>query len=66
MGVPTHSETYAILMEHLRKAQEASATLSHLAGENGETKHKIGWLHVSEAFKKMQKHVTDLATRRMQ
>lgn len=64
--VPTSGETFAKLIENLRYAQEHSAMLSHLAGENQETKLKIGWLHVSENLKKMQRIVTDLATRRMQ
>lgn len=66
MGVPTQGEEFSKLIENLRKAQESSAMLSHLAGENQETKLKIGWLHVSENLKKMQKLVIDMASKRLQ
>jgi hypothetical protein len=66
MGVPTKGECFSELMEHLRKAEEAAAMLSHLANANDDRKMAIGWLHASELFKKMQGQVTTLATRGLQ
>lgn len=34
MAVPTEAEVYTQMMEHLRKAQECAATISHLTGLN--------------------------------
>ena len=66
MQVPTQGEAYSKLMEHLRKAQEESATLAHLANANDDRKLAQGWLVVSENFKRMQNTVTILARRGMQ
>lgn len=69
MNVPSHGETYMQLMEHLRLAQEASATLSHLANTEDGAKAKAlskSWLVVSELFKHVQLKVTELAQGRLQ
>lgn len=63
--VPTQGETYSQLMEHLRKAQEASAMLAHLAAANDDRSLSNGWLVVSENFRKMQHSITQLATKGM-
>jgi len=60
-SVPTASEKYAELMEHLRKAQEASAMLSHLERANDQQLIAQGWLAVSEMLKRMLHQVTQLA-----
>lgn len=65
MSNPTTGETFAQLIEYLRKAQEAAATLGHLARANDETLRANGWLAVSEGLKLMQRNVTALATKRM-
>lgn len=66
MTVPTQGEAYAKLMEHLRYAQEEAATLAHLAQANDDKKLGVGWLMISELFKKIQAQVTTLATRGLQ
>jgi hypothetical protein len=65
MTVPTFGETYAQLMEHVRKAQEASAMLSHLVHAQDDRRLAQQWLLVSENFKKMQRSLTILATGRL-
>lgn len=69
MSIPTHGETYAKLIEHLRLAQEDAAMLAHLRAAEGDDKGKIlahGWLTVSEALKLMQHKVGLLAQARLQ
>ena len=66
MSIPTKGESYSKLMEHLRKAQEEASTLAHLHGLNDDRKMAVGWLQVSEMFKKVQKQVTTMATRGLQ
>ena len=63
MTLPTAGEEHAKLMEFLRKAQEAAATLSHLAHANSDRNKAMAWMAVSENFKKMQSIVTDIAIR---
>lgn len=65
MRVPTTGETYAKLMEHVRKAQEESAMMAHLVNANDDRELAKQWLVVSEGFKKMQHSLTLLATGRM-
>lgn len=63
MSIPTKSETYAKLMEYLRKAQEESAMLQHLYSAEGDGPGLAlgkGWFHVSEHLKKMLYTVTEL------
>lgn len=63
MSVPTRSEVYAQLTEHLRLAEENAATLAHLTNEDGRPSSKvlaIGWLNVAELMKKVRFKVIDL------
>lgn len=66
MSVPTKGETYAKLMEHLRKAQEESAMLAHLFNMENNNPYSLHWLAVSENFKRTQYIVTALAKRGLQ
>jgi hypothetical protein len=63
MSVPTKGEEFIKLMEHLRKAQEAAAMLSHLNSEDGSPVIAKGWLTVEELLKRTVHNVTQLATR---
>ena len=65
MSVPTQGETYAKLMEHIRKAQEQSAMMAHLVAAQDDRSLAKQWLLVSESFKKMQYTLTELAKRGM-
>jgi hypothetical protein len=62
MSLPTTGEEFTKLIEHLRKAQEAAAMLSHLEADNSEILSH-GWLKVSEMLKTTVIRVTELATR---
>ena len=66
MGIPTQGETYARLMEYLRKAQEESAMMAHLNKANDAHRHALAWLAISEKFKQMQHQLTILAQGRLQ
>jgi hypothetical protein len=63
MSLPTEAEVFAQLLEHLRKAQEASATLGHLTADNDKLRSH-GWLGISELLKRMVVQVTKLAMRK--
>lgn len=63
MSLPSEAEVYAQLMEHLRKAQEAAATLGHLCADNDHLRSK-GWLGISELMQRMTHQVTKLAMRK--
>ena len=65
MAIPTKHEVYEQLQFHLRKAQEASAMLAHLANADGDAPGAVlarGWLNVSESFKLTQYLVQQLQT----
>lgn len=65
MGIPTKSEAYSQLTEHLRLAQEAAAMLQMLNQAQGDAPAMVlgrGWFHVSEALKAMNHKVIQLAT----
>ncbi len=66
MNIPTQGETFAELIEHLRKAQESSAVLGHLAQANDDKRMGLGWLNVSEGLKRTQHLVTQLALGKLQ
>jgi hypothetical protein len=69
MSLPTHGETYAKLIEHLRLAQEDAAMLAHIRRAEGDTKGRIiadGWLTVSEGLKLFQRKVMQMAQGRLQ
>lgn len=63
MSLPTESETFAKLLEHLRKAQEEAATLGHLCADNEPTRSH-GWLGISELLGRMVVQTTKLAMRK--
>lgn len=64
MSIPTVGETYARLMEHLRKSQEESAMMAHLVHDDDRELSKM-WLRVSDNFKKLQYSITELAKGRL-
>lgn len=69
MSIPTHGESFAKLIEYLRKAQEEAATLSHLRRAEGDAKGILianGWLRISENLKKTIHIVTVIASGRLQ
>jgi hypothetical protein len=63
MSLPTESETFAKLLEHLRLAQEDAAMLGHLCADNEPTRSH-GWLGISELIKRIVAQVTKLAMRK--
>ena len=62
MTVPTRAETYAQLVEHIAKAQEASAMMAHLTRDDDRILAN-GWLKISELFKRLNHEVIMLATK---
>lgn len=65
MSVPTQGEKFAEFIEHIRKAQEASAMLAHLAAANDDKFMQKGWLAISEMMKLTVINSTKLATGRI-
>lgn len=66
MSLPTKSEVYSRLMEHIRLAQEDAAMLAHLNNADGDAPGMViakGWLNVSELFRTLAERVTRLATK---
>jgi len=61
MSVPSKGESFAKLIEYLRKAQEEAATLAHLARANDDRPMALGWLTVSELMKKQIYQITQMA-----
>lgn len=69
MSVPTHGETYAQLIEHVTKAQEAAYMLAHLTRAQGGAKDNAladGWFSVGELMKRLNFQVIQLAQGRLQ
>lgn len=66
MSLPSSGETFAKLIEHLRRAQEDAAMLAHLNAADDNRLIAQGWLAVSEMLKKTQYNVTNLAKRGLQ
>lgn len=64
MSLPTRGEKFAELIEHLRKAAEAAATIGHLTNDtDGPSKVQAkGWLAVCQLLEEMIRRVTKLAT----
>lgn len=62
MSLPTRGETFAKLIEHVRKAQEEAAVMAHLVRDEDRLVAQ-GWLAMSEMFKKVAHQVTMLATK---
>ena len=68
MSIPTVSEEFAKLIEHLRLAQEEAAMIGHLTTAQGSLQDKVlgnAWITVSELLKKMQHQVTNMAQGRL-
>lgn len=68
MSIPTSGETFAQLIEHLRKAQEKSAMMAHLLQMHPSRMDELlakGWLGISELIGRMIEQVTKLAQGRM-
>jgi hypothetical protein len=65
MTPPTRGETYAKIIEYLRKLQEETSMMAHLIAAQDDKELAIQWLAVSENFKKMQHSLTRLATKGM-
>lgn len=66
MNVPTQSEVYSQLIEHLVKAQESAAMMGHLLNmQDNDSDHLLatGWIGISELMKRMQHQVVKLATK---
>jgi hypothetical protein len=66
VSIPTKGETYAKIIEYLRKLQEESAMMAHLLKANDNHNLALAWLAVSENFKKMQHQLTKLAQGQLQ
>jgi hypothetical protein len=66
VSIPTEGETYAKIMEYLRKLQEETAMMAHLLKANDKTRLALAWLAMSEKFKQMQHQFTILAQGRLQ
>ena len=64
MSVPRREEVYDQLVEYLRKAQEAAATIGHLHADDPVTGRAkaMGFLAISEALREMQHNVRMVAT----
>ena len=63
MSVPNRNEVYDQLIEHLRLAQEAAATIGHLHADDpitGKAK-AMGFLAISEALREIQQNVRMVA-----
>jgi hypothetical protein len=68
MSVPTPSETFVQLIEHLRKAQESAAMMSHLIHTESGLKDDMlakGWLMIAELLRRMILKVTEMAQGRL-
>ena len=66
MSLPTQGEEYSKLLEFLRKAQESSAMLAHLASANDDRVLAKGWLGIEELLKRMATQITKLAMGKLQ
>lgn len=65
VSIPTRGETFAKMIEYLRKAQEEAAMLAHLNRDD----HRvlaIGWLGVEQQLKLTVIACTQLATKGLQ
>jgi len=64
-GLPSEADTYARLMDHLRRAAQDAFTLGHIIKAQGSA-HEVkgqGFLAIGEMLELTAKKVTDLATR---
>lgn len=68
-GQVSRSEVYLKLLDHVREAQDCAALMSHLHNTEDSPKDKImalGWLTMSELFKRCADQVTMMAQGKMQ
>jgi hypothetical protein len=65
MSVPTEYECYTRLLEYMRKAQEETAMLGHLANANDNSDRGRAWLSASEMLRKIEIQLTKLAMGRL-
>ena len=65
MSLPTEGELYEQLSSHLRKAQEITASLSHLTGLNNRVRISENWFQVSEHLKRLNHTVNMVAAGKM-
>lgn len=65
MGIPTQGEEFAKLVEHLRKAAECAAMLTHLNRDDSKFLAQ-GWLGVNELLMRLVAQVTKLAIGKLQ
>lgn len=65
MSIPTTGESFAKLIEYIRKAQEEAATLAHLHNANDQRVLARGWLSISEMLKKTQHTIIQIASGKM-
>lgn len=63
MNIPTESEAFSRLIDHLRLAEEEAYKLMHLARMNNRNPLADGWFSVGELLKRMIFQVTMLATK---
>lgn len=61
MSLPNEAEVFTQIIYHVRKAQEACATLAHLR-RDADKKNALGFLAMSEMFKLLVVKITELAT----
>ena len=66
MSVPTKGEAFALLIDHLRYAQEQAAILGHLAHSDQDSRLGDAWLTVSDLMKTVQIQVIEMAKKGMQ
>ena len=63
MSVPTKTEVFSSLTEHIRLAEEDAYKLMHLARANDDKAIADGWFSVGELFKRLNHQVIMLATK---
>lgn len=64
-GSPSTDDTFVILIEHVRLAEEAAYALGHLYKAQGDDMKGQGFLAVGEMFKYTVVNITNLATKSM-
>ncbi len=68
MSVPSRGEVFAEATEHIRELVSCCAMMAHLHNTEGNDKDKklaVGWLMMSEMFKKVQHKVILLGQGRL-
>lgn len=68
MSVPSRGEVFHRLIDHIKQLIDCCALMAHLHNTEGSDKDKklaVGWLMMSELFKKLQHQVTLLGQGRL-